>query len=101
MRWVDYGLTATRPRVLAERVPPATVFDLAPVLSALTAAGQLAGLEVPDWPQGRVGLEALLQAKSSRCLLGLAGEWRQQTVSKPKLAGDLRYATRCAVNQAA
>lgn len=65
MRWIDYGLTALRRSVLAERVPPETVFDLAPVLSALAAEGQLAGFDVADRfyeigsPQGRAELEAL------------------------------------------
>ncbi|MGO9100554.1 MAG: sugar phosphate nucleotidyltransferase [Mycobacterium sp.] len=72
MCWIDYGLTALRRRVLAERVPPDTVFDLAPIMSALAAEGQLGGFEVPDRfyeigsPQGRAELEALLREKSSR-----------------------------------
>ncbi len=72
MRWIDYGLTALRRSVLAERVPPDTVFDLAPVLSALAAEGQLAGFEVPDRfyeigsPQGRADLENLLRAQPPR-----------------------------------
>lgn len=65
MCWIDYGLTALRRSVLAERVPPATVFDLAPVLSGLASEGCLAGFEVPDRfyeigsPEGRAELEAL------------------------------------------
>jgi NDP-sugar pyrophosphorylase family protein len=72
MCWIDYGLTALRRSVLAERVPPATVFDLAPVLSALAADGQLAGFEVPDRfyeigsAQGRAELEAVLHERRSR-----------------------------------
>ena len=71
MCWIDYGLTALRRSVLAERVPPDTVFDLAPVLSALAAGGKLAGFEVPDRfyeigsPQGRAELEALLHEQRS------------------------------------
>ena len=48
MCWIDYGLTALRRSVLAARVPPDTVFDLAPVLSELAAEGKLAGFEVVD-----------------------------------------------------
>jgi NDP-sugar pyrophosphorylase family protein len=72
MRWIDYGLMALRRTMLAERVPPDTVFDLAPVLSALADEGQLAGFEVPDRfyeigsPQGRVELEALLHERRTR-----------------------------------
>lgn len=71
MRWIDYGLTALCRNILAERVPPATVYDLAPVLSALAADGELAGFEVPDRfyeigsPQGRAELESLLQKRQS------------------------------------
>jgi NDP-sugar pyrophosphorylase family protein len=74
MCWIDYGLAALRGSVLAERVPPDTVLDLAPVLSVLAAEGQLAGLEVPDRfyeigsPQGRAELEALLhERRHSAC----------------------------------
>jgi NDP-sugar pyrophosphorylase family protein len=69
MCWIDYGLTGLDQRVLAERVPPATVCDLSPVLSALAAEGQLAGFEVPERfyeigsPQGRAELEALLHGR--------------------------------------
>ena len=72
MCWIDYGLTALRRSVLAERVPPDTVFDLAPVLSALAAEGKLAGFEVPDRfyeigsPQGRAELETLLREQPPR-----------------------------------
>jgi NDP-sugar pyrophosphorylase family protein len=72
MCWIDYGLTALRRSVLAERVPPDRISDLAPVLSALAAEGQLAGFEVSDRfyeigsPQGRVELEALLRGRRAR-----------------------------------
>jgi NDP-sugar pyrophosphorylase family protein len=72
MCWIDYGLTALRRSVLAERVPPDTVFDLAPVLSALAGEGKLAGFEVPDRfyeigsPQGRAELETLLREQPPR-----------------------------------
>ena len=72
MCWIDYGLTALRRGVLTERVPPAKVFDLAPVMSELATAGQLAGFEVPDRfyeigsPQGRAELEALFREQPPR-----------------------------------
>jgi NDP-sugar pyrophosphorylase family protein len=72
MCWIDYGLTALRGNVLAERVPSDTVSDLAPVLSALAAEGQLAGYEVADRfyeigsPQGRAELETLLSERPPR-----------------------------------
>ena len=72
MCWIDYGLTAVRRCVLAERVPPDTVCDLAPVLSALAAEGQLAGFQVSGRfyeigsPQGRAELEALLREQPPR-----------------------------------
>ncbi len=72
MCWIDYGLTALRRSVLVERVPSSTVFDLAPVLSALASEGQLAGFEVHDRfyeigsPRGRAELEALLQERRPR-----------------------------------
>jgi len=53
-------------------VPPATVFDLAPVLSALAAEGQVAVFDVPDRfyeigsPQGRAELAAMLHERPSR-----------------------------------
>jgi hypothetical protein len=48
------------------------VFDLAPVLSALAAEGNLAGFEVPDRfyeigsPKGRAELETLLRERRPR-----------------------------------
>ncbi|MGD1237799.1 sugar phosphate nucleotidyltransferase [Mycobacterium seoulense] len=72
MRWIDYGLTAFCRSVLTERVPSGTVVDLAPVLSALAAEGQLAGFDVPDRfyeigsPYGRAELEALLREQPPR-----------------------------------
>lgn len=67
MCWIDYGLTALRQSVLADRVPPGVVADLAPVFSALAAEGQLAGVAVPDRfyeigsPRGRAELETMLR----------------------------------------
>jgi NDP-sugar pyrophosphorylase family protein len=46
MRWIDYGLMALRREVVADRIPPSTVADLAPVLGKLAADGLLAGYEV-------------------------------------------------------
>ncbi len=69
MDYIDYGLIALRRRVLMERVPPETVVDLAPVMSALAAERQLAGFEVANRfyeigsPQGRADLEAMLRKK--------------------------------------
>jgi len=48
MRWIDYGLSAYRRDLIAERVPAGGVHDLAPLCTALAAAGQLAGYEVFD-----------------------------------------------------
>lgn len=69
MCWIDYGLTALRRSVLAERVPAGIVYDLAPVLSDLAVEGMLAGLDVPNRfyeigsPKGRAELEALLRGQ--------------------------------------
>jgi NDP-sugar pyrophosphorylase family protein len=48
MRWIDYGLTAFRRDVIADRVEPSQARDLAPLLTALAAEGNLAGYEVAD-----------------------------------------------------
>lgn len=48
MRWIDYGLTAFRRHVIADRVKPGVQADLAPVLTALAEEKALAGLAVPD-----------------------------------------------------
>jgi MurNAc alpha-1-phosphate uridylyltransferase len=48
MRWIDYGLSVFSRDVIADRVPAATVADLAPLCTALAAEGRLAGLEVPE-----------------------------------------------------
>jgi MurNAc alpha-1-phosphate uridylyltransferase len=48
MCWIDYGLTALRRDVIAERVPAGTVADLAPLLTALADEGRLAGYDVPE-----------------------------------------------------
>jgi hypothetical protein len=46
MRWIDYGLTAWRREVIAQRIRPGVVADMAPVLTELAAQRLLAGLEV-------------------------------------------------------
>jgi NDP-sugar pyrophosphorylase family protein len=46
MRWIDYGLTALRRELIASRVPPQSVQDLAPLCTALARERQLAGYEV-------------------------------------------------------
>jgi NDP-sugar pyrophosphorylase family protein len=48
MCWIDYGLTALRREVVAQRVPSAVTADLAPLLTDLASEGQLAGFEVPE-----------------------------------------------------
>jgi hypothetical protein len=47
MCWIDYGLTALRRQVIAQRVPSAVVADLAPLLTDLADDGLLAGFDVP------------------------------------------------------
>ena len=46
MCWIDYGLSVLRRDVVAERMPPETVLDLAPIYTALADEGRLAGYEV-------------------------------------------------------
>jgi NDP-sugar pyrophosphorylase family protein len=48
MRWIDYGLMAFRRHLIAERVPPSAVHDLAPLCTDLAADGLLAGLAVTE-----------------------------------------------------
>jgi NDP-sugar pyrophosphorylase family protein len=48
MRWIDYGLMAFRREVVADRVPPSTFQDLAPLCGALADEGLLAGFEVSE-----------------------------------------------------
>jgi NDP-sugar pyrophosphorylase family protein len=63
MRWIDYGLSAYRRDLIAERVPADGVHDLAALCMALAAEGQLAGFEVFERfyeigsADGRAGLE--------------------------------------------
>jgi MurNAc alpha-1-phosphate uridylyltransferase len=48
MRWIDYGLTAFRRHVIAERVLPDQVQDMAPLLTALAEEALLGGYEVTE-----------------------------------------------------
>jgi NDP-sugar pyrophosphorylase family protein len=48
MCWIDYGLSAWRRQVIADRILPSVVADLAPLCHDLAAAGELAGYEVAD-----------------------------------------------------
>ena len=72
MHWIDYGLSVLTRAVIAERVPPGTVSDLADVLRDLAAAGMLAGCEVSERfyevgsPRGLAELEAHLRATGAR-----------------------------------
>jgi NDP-sugar pyrophosphorylase family protein len=43
MRWIDYGLSVLTRSIVAERVPPGTVHDLAALFTGLSARGELAG----------------------------------------------------------
>jgi MurNAc alpha-1-phosphate uridylyltransferase len=71
MRWIDYGLMAFRRTVIAERVAPSAVEDLAPICGALADEGLLAGLEVGERfyeigsVPGRDELERFLRARSA------------------------------------
>jgi NDP-sugar pyrophosphorylase family protein len=46
MRWIDYGLSVLRREVVNQRMAPETVLDLAPIYTALSEEGLLAGYEV-------------------------------------------------------
>jgi NDP-sugar pyrophosphorylase family protein len=71
MRWIDYGLMALRRDVIAERVAPGTVRDLAPILTVLADEGALAGFEVAERfyeigsVEGRQELERFLRDRAS------------------------------------
>lgn len=66
MRWIDYGLLALRRSLVADRIAPGQISDLAPLLGDLADEGALAGYEVADRfyeigsPQGRAELDVLL-----------------------------------------
>ena len=69
MRWIDYGLTVFRREVIADRVVPETVQDLAPLCTALADEGLLAGYEVAERfyeigsVEGRADLERFLDER--------------------------------------
>jgi NDP-sugar pyrophosphorylase family protein len=69
MRWIDYGLSVLSREVIADSVPPDTVFDLAELMRQLSLAGRLAGLEVTERfyeagsPEGLRDLEDYLSAR--------------------------------------
>jgi NDP-sugar pyrophosphorylase family protein len=71
MHWIDYGLSVLTREIIAECVPPGAVADLAEVMTSLSLAGRLAGLEVSGRfyevgsPQGLEDLEHYLQAAGS------------------------------------
>ncbi len=68
MRWIDYGLSVFARDVVATRVPPGEVADLAPLCTALAAERNLAGYLVTERfyeigsPSGLAEAEALLSA---------------------------------------
>jgi len=72
MRWIDYGLSVLRREVVADRMAPATVLDLAPVYTALADEGRLAGYEVFERfyeigsAQGRDDLERFLEESAAQ-----------------------------------
>lgn len=67
MHYIDYGLSWLQRSMIADRIPPSTVADLADVYSALSTAGLLAGYEVHDRfyevgsPAGLAALEKRLK----------------------------------------
>ncbi|GAA3199062.1 sugar phosphate nucleotidyltransferase [Dactylosporangium siamense] len=72
MRWIDYGLMVFRRDVIAERVAPVVVQDLAPLCTALADEGSLAGFEVSDRfyeigsVDGRRDLEQFLRGRTAQ-----------------------------------
>jgi NDP-sugar pyrophosphorylase family protein len=48
MRWIDYGLSALARDVVADRIPPDGVTDLADVMRDLSQDGELAGYEASE-----------------------------------------------------
>ncbi|MEK6252736.1 MAG: sugar phosphate nucleotidyltransferase [Actinomycetota bacterium] len=48
MHWIDYGLSILSREVVAERVPPNGVTDLADLMRELSVEGKLAGFEVSE-----------------------------------------------------
>jgi NDP-sugar pyrophosphorylase family protein len=72
MHWIDYGLSVLTRDVVNQRIPTATVADLAEVMRDLSRAGKLAGLEVAQRfyevgsPEGVRDLEAYLSSLRAR-----------------------------------
>ena len=68
MRYIDYGLTALRASLIADR-PADVPFDLADILGPLAAAGRVAGVEVGERfyevgsPGGLAETDAYLRAR--------------------------------------
>ena len=68
-RWIDYGLSVLSAQVIAERVPPGEVADLAELYHDLSVEGKLAGLEVDERfyevgsPAGLVELEGFIASR--------------------------------------
>lgn len=66
MLWIDYGLSVLTREVIATRIEPGSVADLAQVMKDLSIEGRLAGLEVGERfyeagsPQGLRDLEVYL-----------------------------------------
>jgi NDP-sugar pyrophosphorylase family protein len=48
MHWIDYGLSILTRHIVAERVPPGAVSDLANLMRDLSRDGKLAGFEVSE-----------------------------------------------------
>jgi NDP-sugar pyrophosphorylase family protein len=71
MEYIDYGLSVLARAVVAERVPPGAVLDLAVLFGALSREGRLAGYEVSERfyeigsPDGLRDLEAYLAGRAA------------------------------------
>jgi NDP-sugar pyrophosphorylase family protein len=48
MRWIDYGLSVLRRSTIEREVAAGAIADLAPIMTALAASGQLAGYEATE-----------------------------------------------------
>jgi NDP-sugar pyrophosphorylase family protein len=69
-RWIDYGLSVLTEDLIAERVSPGVVLDLADLFHELSVEGKLAAFEAEERfyeigsPEGLADLERLLAAES-------------------------------------
>jgi NDP-sugar pyrophosphorylase family protein len=69
MEWIDFGLSVLTREVVAERIPPGAVTDMADLMRALSMEGALAGHEVTQRfyeagsPAGVRDLEAYLRTR--------------------------------------